>query len=93
MINERIIGAILSGMIDATFESIYASNPPYWTNKFPFVGTIKPLPPADDWIAAAISTAPYVAGRLMKNRRLEEIGLGGSLYSLAMFIHHIIMRM
>jgi hypothetical protein len=88
----RLLGAFTSGLVDAVLEGIYVSNPEYYSGKFPYVPTIGPLPPADDWIVFGVSLAPWLAGKYMKRKALEEFGEGALLYSGPMMLHHTIVR-
>jgi hypothetical protein len=84
-------GATLSATIDGIMEAIFASNPTYWSGKFPYVPTWDPyLPPADDWIVLGVSAAPYALGKLTKKPKVADIGGGMLAYAIPMFIHHII---
>ena len=85
------IGAILTGLFDAGLEALYASNKEEWEGKFPFVATIDPLPPADDWIVLGVPAAVTVAG-LFVNEDVYSAGLGGLLYAGPMILHHTIVR-
>ena len=87
-----IAGAVATGLLDGVMEGVFESNPGYWMNKFPFIGTVNPLPPVDDWIVLAVPAAAYAYGRFGKNEAAKNFGLGGLLYAGAMFIHQIIIR-
>jgi hypothetical protein len=87
-----VAGAVTTGIIDGVIEAIYTSNPDQWAGKFPFVKTVDPLPPADDWIVLAIPLLAYGIGKWRKSETAEDFGLGGLLYAGPMFIHHIIVR-
>jgi hypothetical protein len=85
-------GGILSATIDAVIEAVYESNPAKWTNVFPFVPTIDPLPPADDWIVLGVSAVPYIYGKATKHEKVKDIGGGMLAYAIPMIIHHTIVR-
>jgi len=85
-----VAGALTTGVVDGAIQSVYVSNPEKWTNKFPFVGTVRPLPPVDDWIVLAVPAVAYAAGYFAKSAAAKSFGLGGLLYAGAMFVHHII---
>jgi hypothetical protein len=85
-------GGILSATIDGIMEAVYASDPAKWTNKFPFVPTIDPLPPADDWIVLGVSAVPYIAGKATKREKLGDVGGGMLAYAIPMVIYKIIVR-
>jgi len=85
-------GAIGTGVIDAILEGIYQSNPEEWTGKFPYLPTIDPLPPLDDWIVLGIPATIYGIGRWRKNKKIEAVGLGGLLYAGPMIIARTILR-
>jgi len=87
-----IAGSLTSAFIDGALESIYESDPARWTNVFPFVGTIDPLPPADDWIVLAVPLASYAIGELTNDKFLKDFGVGGLLYAGPMIAHHTIVR-
>ncbi len=86
-------GAVGAGLLDAGLEALWASNKEYWTGRFPFVPTIEPLPPADDWIVLGVSAGLWAAGKyLLRNPMVEDIGEGMLFYSAPMIIHHTIVR-
>jgi hypothetical protein len=87
-----VVGAVTTGIIDGAIEAIWESDPAKWTNKFPFVATVDPLPPADDWIVLAIPLLTYGIGKWRKSETAKDFGLGGLLYAGSMFIHHTIVR-
>lgn len=87
-----IYGAVSTGLLDGALEAIYELNPEKWGGKFPYIHTINPLPPLDDWIVLGVPLAVYGAGKWKKKEELKDIGLGGLLYAIPMFIHHIIIR-
>jgi len=92
---ELLVGSGVVATSDGVLESIYMSNPEYWTNKFPFVGfPIFPenLPPVDDWIAAGVGWFLTLLGALARDKELFRVGLGGSLYGGGMLLQRIIVR-
>ena len=82
-------GAVTTGVIDGAMQMIWTSNPEKWSGKFPYMGTLRPLPPVDDWIVLAVPTIVYGIGHFTKREKLKAFGLGGLLYAIPMFIHHI----
>jgi hypothetical protein len=69
-----VAGSVTTGIVDAIMEAIWESDPAKWTNKFPFVATVDPLPPADDWIVLAIPTLIYGYGRWKKSEVVKVNG-------------------
>jgi len=85
-------GAAITAGIDGAIETVWASDTAKWSGKFPYVPTIDPLPPVDDWIVLGIPTAITLAGHFAKKEKVRNFGLGGLLYAVPMFMHHIIIR-
>jgi len=85
-------GALLTGAIDGAMEIVWYTNPEKWSGKFPYIETIPQLPPVDDWIVLAIPTVLTIAGHVAKKPEVKTFGIGGLLYALGMFTHHILMR-
>lgn len=85
-------GAIGAGLLDAGMEAVFVSDPARWTNVFPFVPTIEPLPPADDWLVLGISAIAWGAGIASKNDTAKAIGEGMLAYSVPMIIGNTIIR-
>jgi len=88
---ELLGGAGATAAFDGILQSVFLSNPDYWTGKFPFVG-IKELPPLDDWIVAGVPGLVALLGALTGNKDLFRAGVGGGLYGGGMLLHHIIVR-
>ena len=84
-------GGLLSGMIDAALEAYFVANPEM-ANKFLYVPTVEPLPPADDWIVVGVSAVPYIYGKYGRKATAERIGGGALKYGAAMILHHIPVR-
>jgi len=85
-------GALTTGAIDGVLEMIFDSDPAKWSGKFPYIETINPLPPVDDWIVLGIPAVTYAIGHYKKREDVKAFGLGGLLYAGGMFLHHIILR-
>ncbi len=85
-------GALTAGAIDGILQMIVDSNPAKWSGKFPYIETIDPLPPVDDWIVLGIPAVTYAIGHFAKREKIKTFGLGGLLYAGGMFLHHIILR-
>ena len=85
-------GAATTAAIDGILEMFPASNPQKWSGKFPYVPTIEPLPPVDDWIVLGIPAVTAAVGHFAKKEKIRNFGLGGLIYAVPMFIHHIIIR-
>lgn len=87
----RMGGAVVAGIVDSVFEGYFMAHPEM-VGQFPFVPTIDPLPPADDFMVLGISAVPLLLGAVMKNKLLTSIGEGMICYSAPMIIHHTIVR-
>jgi len=85
-------GTLTAGAIDGVLEMIYDSDPAKWSGTFPYIETINPFPPIDDWIVLGIPAVAYVIGHYKKREDVKAFGLGGLLYAGAMFLHHAIIR-
>lgn len=72
-----IAGAATIAAIKGADELYYNLGQPGTTNKFPFVKTINPLPPVDDWLILAIPAAITGAGIALKNKGVRNFGIGG----------------
>jgi len=92
MVDYKIVGAVATGVIDGIMEGFYNYTFPTYQNVFPFVKTIDPLPPADDWLILAVPALAYLYGRARGNAKAMDFGFGGLLYAGSMFIHHTIVR-
>lgn len=86
-----VIGAFLTAVLDAAIEAVWASNKEYWTDRFPFVPTIGPLPPADDWIVLGVPAVVAFAGTVA-GEDVASAGIGGLLYAGPMMVHHTIVK-
>ena len=84
-------GAILAGVIDGAVQAPVWYDPSLW-GTFPYVPTLEPLPPADDWIFLGISMASYAIGVVGKNENAKTIGEGMLGYSVPMIIGNTIKR-
>ena len=90
---RELTGAVAAGLLDAGLEAVWASNPEYWSGRFPYVGTVDPLPPADDWLVLGVSAGVWALGKyVFKNPYVEGIGQGMLYYSVPMIIHHTVVR-
>jgi len=87
-----VAGGLVTGGIDGVIEMVYASNTEKWSGKFPFIPTIEPLPPLDDWIVLAVPLVALGVGHITKKEAVKNFGIGGLIYAGAMFLHHIIMN-
>jgi hypothetical protein len=85
-------GAVTTGVIDGAIQMVHASDPAKWSGKFPYIPTIEPLPPVDDWIVLAVPTIALGVGHFTRREKIKAFGLGGLLYAIPMFIHHIMIR-
>jgi len=86
----RAGGAVGASLIDAALEGYSVATGADGT--FPFVPTIEPLPPADDFIVLGISGGLMALGAVTKNAMLSDVGEGMVLYSAPMIVHHTIVR-
>jgi hypothetical protein len=84
-------GAATIGLIKGA-EELYYTLHPEDANKFPYLKTINPLPPLDDWLVLAIPAVVTLAGVAMKKPKVKYFGLGGLLFQGANFIRIIVMR-
>lgn len=84
-------GSVLAGLVDAGFEGYWAANPDV-QGTFPYVPTVWPLPPADDFLVLGISAVPLLLGAITKNKLITNIGEGMLCYSAPMIVHHTILR-
>lgn len=82
----RLGGALLSALVDATLEAVWVSNPAEYSGKIPYVPTVDPLPPADDWVPLAVSAPVYVYGRYARKKKVKTVGEGALAYSGAMVL-------
>ncbi len=87
----RMGGAVVAGIVDSAFEGYFMAHPEM-ANVFPYVPTIDPLPPVDDWLVLGASAVPLLLGAVTKNKLLTNIGEGMICYSAPMIIHHTILR-
>jgi len=87
----RAGGAVGASLVDAILEGYYVANPGA-EGTFPYVPTIEPLPPADDFVVLGISGGAMVLGALMGNDVLSDVGEGMILYSVPMIVHHTIVK-
>jgi hypothetical protein len=85
------LGAVTIGVIKGA-EELYFTLHPEMDRKFPYMNTVKPLPPLDDWIVLGIPAVITIVGIAAKKRALKYFGLGGLLFQGANFIRIIIMR-
>jgi hypothetical protein len=81
----------MTGIIDWGLEYIWEKYPEY-RDKFPFIAPIPQLPPVDDWIVVGIPAGIYAAGKFTGSEMMKDIGEGGLLYSVAMFLKNILYR-
>ena len=88
----RMGGSVIAGLVDAGFEGYWAANPDTAPGTFPYVDTVWPLPPADDFLVLGISAVPLLLGAVMKNDLITNIGEGMICYSAPMIVHHTILR-
>ena len=86
----RAGGAVGASLIDAALEGYSVAMGADGT--FPFVPTVEPLPPVDDFIVLGISGGMMALGAVTKNKMLADIGEGMVLYSAPMIVHHTIVR-
>ena len=86
----RAGGAVGASLIDAALEGYSVAMGADGT--FPFVPTVEPLPPVDDFIVLGISGAAMALGAVTKNKMLSDVGEGMVLYSAPMIVHHTIVR-
>lgn len=92
---ELVVGGGGTATFDGILQSIYLSNPDFWTEKFPFMGfPVFPenLPPVDDWITAGIPAVLALLGIAAKDKDLFRVGLGGCFYGGGMLLHRTITR-
>jgi len=89
---RRLGGAGLSALADGGLEALYNSNPATWTNKFPFIGTIDPLPPLDDWLIFGGSMATWLLAYWRGSTKIKEVGEGMTLYATGMILQKTIVR-
>jgi hypothetical protein len=83
-------GAATMGTLDWLLEdACYRYN---MHNKFPYVAPIPQLPPVDDWALLGTSLATLGVGELIKNKDVANFGLGATLYTGAMMLHHTLLR-
>ncbi|GAI80756.1 unnamed protein product [marine sediment metagenome] len=88
---RRLGGAGASAIADGIMEFVYNRDSAYWTGRFPFIPTIEPLPPLDDFLVLGGSVATWLLGA-WKNEKVKEVGEGATIYATAMILHHIIHR-
>lgn len=88
---RRLGGVGVSALADGGLEALYNSDPATWTGKFPFIGTIDPLPPLDDWLVLGGSMATWILGA-WKNKKVKEVGEGMTFYAAGMILHRTITR-
>jgi len=89
---QKILGGLISGLTDAGLESLWASNPEYWSGKFPFIAIHEDLPPVDDLVVGVVGPALTFAGQKTRNRTVETLGKGGTSYTVGMLIETIVDR-
>lgn len=87
-----ILGAAVTAGLKGLDEQIYYANPTKYGGKFPYMGTINPLPPLDDWLFLAGSGVVYAIGHFAKKKTVKNLGLGALLFTGANFIRIIVIR-
>lgn len=89
----RMGGALLSALVDTIEEAVWVSNPSEYSGKFPYVATVDPLPPYDDWVPLGVSAPVYVYGRYAKKQeKVETVGEGMLAYSVPMVLSRTVSK-
>jgi len=89
------LGAVASGVIDGILEAYheaYIKGTPAEGKVFPYVPTVEPLPPVDDWIVLGIPAAAALIGHASGNDAVKDFGVGGLLYAGPMIVHRVMIR-
>ena len=97
---RRLGGAGVAGIADGVMEFVYNRDSVYWTGRFPFIATIEPLPPLDDWLVLGGSMITWLLASWKSPKppavttatKIKEVGEGATIYAIAMILHHIIHR-
>lgn len=97
---RRLGGAGVSALADGGLEALFLSDTVRWTGKFPFIETINPLPPLDDWLVLGGSMVTWLLASWKSPKppavttatKIKEVGEGMTLYAVGMILHHTIIR-
>jgi len=87
-----MVGAAVTAGLKGLDEQIYYSNPDKWTGKFPFIGTVDPLPPLDVWLFLGGSGLVTAIGHYTKHETVRNLGLGALIVSAGDFIRVVVMQ-
>jgi hypothetical protein len=78
-----VAGALTAGFIDWFLEHL-------WEIGLVTYPQIEELPPLDDWIPLIIGVSTLALGK--ENKDIVEFGIGMTAYSVAMILHHTLLR-
>jgi len=95
-VKHLILGALVPGAMQGTLTGVWASNPEYWSGKFPFMGfpvLTEYLPPVDNWVTLCTSAVSGVALKYgVKGDLANGIGNGILCGATALFLFETIRR-
>lgn len=88
MERDMLIGALATGLVDATLEGYYAykdaSGDTSLRSQFPYIKIHDWLPPVDDWLAwVGTPVALYALGKYMRKPKLIRMAKGGAIYGVS----------